>query len=573
MKYSYENQDAATFLVCELEEGEQVDELGQGMLGNNQISGILPVAFLQVDEKKYFRVNVSSKVQLESLLSGKVNRVKLLNILEGICEAYIGIKDYFLDSAQLLSDPKYVFCEVSTGKTSMVYMPVLTDSNDGQDDFTAFVKNIIFGTTFAQESNMDYVPRLMNFLNSKKTLDAKEFLAFVKELWNPSENSRMDHKPEPIMYPDKNSQTERNNGAYRDTYQNDTGNGYRQSGQGASYSGYTASSAQQGYSNYGIQGQTYSGIDSPNLQNNGYGNGLQNNAYQGMSYPNAFGGAYTQGGSPNNQSESQQPVKEKKKKKRGLFSFGRKKDEEAQENTKAGFNIPQSPAPVSFFGQKSDAPYSVGHMNAPGQQPYQTQQSFQNQQPYTGQQQGAGGSYSQYGQYQQNNGNQPFRRPEQHSVYQNRSTDNQHTASSNTGYQKNNYAAIAAAAGDGTTFLNVKNTSDATTYLSPDMLNGLRKSTATLRRERTGEVVSINQDVFHIGKDRSYVHYFISDNPGISRSHADIIRRDGKYYVRDTNSMNHTCLNNEMLTSNTEYELRNGDDLLFADEHFEFRVR
>lgn len=61
-----------------------------------------------------------------------------------------------------------------------------------------------------------------------------------------------------------------------------------------------------------------------------------------------------------------------------------------------------------------------------------------------------------------------------------------------------------------------------------------------LIRAKNNERIDINKPVFRIGKERSYVDYFIGDNTAVSRSHANIISREGEYFIVDTNSTNHT---------------------------------
>lgn len=93
-----------------------------------------------------------------------------------------------------------------------------------------------------------------------------------------------------------------------------------------------------------------------------------------------------------------------------------------------------------------------------------------------------------------------------------------------------------------------------------------------LIRVKNKETILINKPVFRIGKEKSYVDYFIGDNAAISRSHANIVSRNGEYYVVDTNSTNHTYLNGKMISSNTENRLESGSLVRLADEEFEFKL-
>ena len=93
---------------------------------------------------------------------------------------------------------------------------------------------------------------------------------------------------------------------------------------------------------------------------------------------------------------------------------------------------------------------------------------------------------------------------------------------------------------------------------------------ATLYRVSTEEEISINKPVFRLGKERSYVDYFVSNNNTVSRSHVDIITRGGRHFVKDLNSKNHTYLNDQMLEPQYEEELHEGDILKLAREEFVF---
>lgn len=93
-----------------------------------------------------------------------------------------------------------------------------------------------------------------------------------------------------------------------------------------------------------------------------------------------------------------------------------------------------------------------------------------------------------------------------------------------------------------------------------------------LIRLRTDEAISVNKPVFRLGKERNYVDYFVRDNVMVSRSHADIITRSGRYFVVDQNSKNHTFINNCELPIKSEVEIRDGDMLKLGNEEFVFHI-
>ena len=94
----------------------------------------------------------------------------------------------------------------------------------------------------------------------------------------------------------------------------------------------------------------------------------------------------------------------------------------------------------------------------------------------------------------------------------------------------------------------------------------------TLFRVLTEETISINKPVFRLGKERSYVDYFVTNNIAVSRSHADIITRGNRYFVKDLNSKNRTYINNQELPIYAEVEIHDGDRLKLGNEEFIFSV-
>ncbi len=94
----------------------------------------------------------------------------------------------------------------------------------------------------------------------------------------------------------------------------------------------------------------------------------------------------------------------------------------------------------------------------------------------------------------------------------------------------------------------------------------------SLYRVLTEETIYVNKPVFRLGKEKSYVDYFVTNNIAVSRSHADIITRSSRYYVIDLNSKNHTYINSQELPIHCETEIYDGDRLTLGNEEFIFRV-
>lgn len=94
----------------------------------------------------------------------------------------------------------------------------------------------------------------------------------------------------------------------------------------------------------------------------------------------------------------------------------------------------------------------------------------------------------------------------------------------------------------------------------------------SLFRVLTGETISVNKPVFRIGKERSYVDYFVTNNNAVSRSHADIVTRGTRYFIVDLNSKNKTYINNQVSPVHSETEIFDGDRLKLGNEEFVFNI-
>lgn len=81
--------------------------------------------------------------------------------------------------------------------------------------------------------------------------------------------------------------------------------------------------------------------------------------------------------------------------------------------------------------------------------------------------------------------------------------------------------------------------------------------------------ISINEDVFTIGKNASMVQACIND-PSVSRVHAQIVKREDRYYIKDMNSRNGISHNGTMINPGEERALFSGDRIIMGDVELAF---
>lgn len=119
---------------------------------------------------------------------------------------------------------------------------------------------------------------------------------------------------------------------------------------------------------------------------------------------------------------------------------------------------------------------------------------------------------------------------------------------------------------------------DGTTVLSDDgisvqqiqQMQPVNYHFASLTRQVTGEKIELGKPSFALGKNPEKSDYAVADNTNISRVHAVITTRNGRYYVMDQNSTNGTFINGRIIKAGQETEILPGDCLMLANEEFIF---
>ena len=119
---------------------------------------------------------------------------------------------------------------------------------------------------------------------------------------------------------------------------------------------------------------------------------------------------------------------------------------------------------------------------------------------------------------------------------------------------------------------------DGTTVLSDDgisvqqiqQMQPVNYHFASLTRQVTGEKIELGKPSFVLGKNPEKSDYAVAANTNISRVHAVITMRNGRYYVMDQNSTNGTFINGRIIKAGQETEILPGDCLMLANEEFIF---
>lgn len=87
------------------------------------------------------------------------------------------------------------------------------------------------------------------------------------------------------------------------------------------------------------------------------------------------------------------------------------------------------------------------------------------------------------------------------------------------------------------------------------------------------KTVPLTNDLFTMGRgDTSLKVDYVLEEAGVSRIHAEIIKRDEGYEIKDTGSTNGTYLNGEPLITYQSYTLKDGDEIRILRQEMTFRL-
>lgn len=569
--FSFENINMNTNLVYKLEENDKLDHTTIGMLSNNKISNICSAKYSQVDNDIIIKFDVTSKVPAIQVFSGVLNKKWVMGLLESIYSAIVETQKYMLDLRQFVLNLNYIFMDVSTGQMDFICLPLLNMENN---DILSFIKDIIFNATFSQNEDNRYVSAIITYLNTEKKFSIDSLKKLIDSINNNSFTNTTTTVQQNNIPMKQNVQ--HNNIPMQQNVQHDN------------------IPVQQNVQHNNIPVQQNVQQNNIPMQQNVQQNNIPIQQYSNVQNTRKKSGnkvaVPTVQSLPNVQAEQQLPInlQENEKKMSWLYlmchynkeNSAKYKAQKAQKKNNAGVqnsfdysnanqnfqiptnnkrdfarNIPQAQKPL----QSVQASVPLVQNQIPQTQiPVQQMQNKSQQIPIPNSvvlnnAQSVQGSVESAGNKVQNIHNQ---------------TQDVNSAVSNDVFSPN-YSTTNADYGE-TTVLGGDNAYGETTVLGEE--NYQNKISPYLIRVKNNEKISINKAMFRIGKEKSYVDYFIDDNTYISRGHANILCKDGRCYIVDNNSRNHTYVNGEMITSGNEVELKNGDTIKLANEAFEFKI-
>jgi len=559
MSFTYENQGNNTYLVYKIGASDNVDTMSLGMITNNKIDGIVPTLFTQSDTDRFIKYNISAKVSAKEFLSGVVNKKRLLGVFISVLKAIKSTEEYMIDARSLLIDLEHIYVDVSKCDAMLVCLPLVRQNESV--NIPMFFKQIMFSTQFDQNENCDYVAQIINYLNSTPVFSVDAFEKLLMDIdadnLNIAASKAVAGQQKPVQ---PQSQSQSQQPKPMQPAMNQLKNAQVQTdmpSQGKMQSQRETQSA----NNVVQPNQVNFAVPNMNPQNQ---NRINNNVQMGTN----ISGTYVETTSEKQMSMFELLTHYSKENKQiyERQKAQRKAQKEAEKNGAAmpGQNVKASNASFAIPGQppqQRPQPAQAQPQNVMPQQPQQQFVQPQRQFTQSNQPQRQFAQPQPMPQAQQKPAQQVQPQP-----VQNQNANTGMTGNPSVPPQILENMTKAGNFGE-TTVLGVGSEAGETTVLGASQAQIIKPY---LLRIKNNERIELNKPVFRIGKERSYVDYFVSDNTAVSRSHANIINRDNEFYIVDTNSTNHTYVNGSMIQSNVETKIEHGTKIRLANEDFEF---
>ena len=549
MNFTFDNQGTNTYLVYAISEDDVVDTMSLGMLTNNRIPGLAQTIFTQMDETKYIKYNVSAKVSVKQFFMGPVNKKRLIGVFGGILDAMMSAEEYMIDVNTILLDLEYIFTDVSSCETSLICLPVEKIENT-KTDLSTFFKNIMFSTQFDQTENCDHVAKIINYLNSTPVLSLEDFKALLDSL---AKTPAAAYASQPAVASAPQPMPQQASPAPQPMPQQVSAPQPMSAQPQVQIYASGPAPANQGVRpaapvpNKPVSQQAPVQAQPMNVPPN------VSRPAQAMPQTAPAPSGEKQMSMMNllmhYNKENAELYKQQKAAKKAAAVVAKNSPKQAPAQNvapakgaakatvpNAGFAIPGQPSPNAGFaipGQPSPQPI-------PQQAPQPSQKA-----------------------------------PKAAPAPVSQAAPVVQSSQAPGVFMGNGYPAGAMqtqSANFGETTILGGGPIGETTVLSAAAM-APQEVKPFLIRTKNNEKIPLDKPVFRIGKEKSYVDYFIGDNTAISRSHANIISRNGEYFVVDTNSTNHTYLNGQMLASNVETKITSGAKIRLANEDFEFKIQ
>ena len=180
--FDFENNVSASYLVLKAGLGEPIQQYQVEMIKNNPHAGILDLDIQQRNDTVCLYYNISSKISLSQFLNKrKPGRNEVLEILMGIETALREGKNFFLSENSFLIHPDYIYTQPGKAEISLVYIPAALKV-DIIKVLKDFIINLLMAAADLEDTASDnYMQRILAYAKLD-TFNLTDFDKLLREL-------------------------------------------------------------------------------------------------------------------------------------------------------------------------------------------------------------------------------------------------------------------------------------------------------------------------------------------------------------------------------------------------------
>ena len=179
--FYYEQDNNRKLMILDIKNERDIDNLGLGMLNNNDIKGLVKLTKLHINTKYQFRYDITSYEKLSDILENEIKWSRFISILKGIVKALLESENYLLESEKVIINSEYIFFDKNNKKVQLIYIPL----NSYDKKFAclySFIEKILNTIVFQDEDCNSNLGRLFNYLNKKEDKSLDDFLILLDNI-------------------------------------------------------------------------------------------------------------------------------------------------------------------------------------------------------------------------------------------------------------------------------------------------------------------------------------------------------------------------------------------------------
>lgn len=139
-----------------------------------------PLVYAEHDKRNFY-YDVTGRVPLRSQLTRVMTREEAVGLFASVADALLYGLEKGINPKFILLDSDLVFVSEESGSMRFICVPAVNHGLQAKP-LRAYIKELIANMQYEPSENLDYVGKIINYLNQNKKLDPADFIDFLDSL-------------------------------------------------------------------------------------------------------------------------------------------------------------------------------------------------------------------------------------------------------------------------------------------------------------------------------------------------------------------------------------------------------